>query len=166
MAAKSFVKTAMVSFTINKQAYQLEVRYDETLLSVIRDRLLMTGTKAACLQGECGSCAIRVDGKLTNTCLVPALQAEGWSMETVEGFASDPLGKAIQGAFLAEGACQCGYCIPGMLAAARSILAGPSASSSEHIRDDLEGNLCRCTGYTAIRRAIESARNATQEKPS
>src|SRR5262245_60337590 len=131
MGAQAFNKTAILVATVNGREMDTEVSYDETLLSVLRYRLQLTGTKAACFQGECGACAVLVDGVLTHSCLTPALQANGRTVQTVEGLAEEPLGRGLQDAFLAQGACQCGYCIPGMLMAAKAVLTTPGAATPD-----------------------------------
>ncbi len=117
----------------------------------------LTGTKEGCGEGECGSCSILMNGELVNSCLVPALQAEGADVVTVEGLARDGRLCALQEAFLACGAAQCGICTPGMLLAAHQLLMKTPKPSLEDVREGLSGNLCRCTGYAQIFEAIAEA---------
>jgi aerobic-type carbon monoxide dehydrogenase small subunit (CoxS/CutS family) len=129
-----------------------------TLLRVLRDDLGRTGTKEGCDDSECGACMVLVDGRPLNSCSYLALQASGRSITTVEGLAG-PDGRlsALQRAFLEGGGIQCGFCTPGMLVAATALLADDPDPSEEAIRDALAGNLCRCTGYQPILRAVQRA---------
>ena len=123
------------------------------LLDVLREQLRLTGTKEGCGEGECGACAVWIDGELVNSCLVPVLQADGADVRTVEGLASGGL-HPVQRAFLEYGGAQCGICTPGMLMAATKLLeTGPEPTEIE-IREALAGNLCRCTGYVRIFEAV------------
>jgi carbon-monoxide dehydrogenase small subunit len=131
------------------------------LLDVLRDELHLTGTKEGCGEGECGSCSVLLDGALVNSCLVPALQAQGASVVTIEGLAGDGRLHPLQQAFLECGAAQCGICTPGMVLAAVHLLDKNPLLTLEEIRDGLSGNLCRCTGYVQIFEAVE--RVARQE---
>lgn len=120
------------------------------LLDVLREDLELTGTKEGCGEGECGSCSIRMNGELVNSCMVPVLQAQGARIETVEGLAIDAELHPLQKAFLECGGAQCGICTPGMLMAAQHLLAHNPNPSIEQIREGLAGNLCRCTGFIKI----------------
>jgi carbon-monoxide dehydrogenase small subunit len=146
-----------VSFTVNGQRFTVRVFAMERLLDVLRQQLGLTGTKEGCGEGECGSCSILMDGKLVNSCLVPALQANGANLITIEGLARDGRLSALQEAFLACGAAQCGICTPGMLLAARHLLSKKPMPSFDEIREGLSGNLCRCTGYMQIFEAVAEA---------
>jgi len=157
MSDNGFKKTTVIRLSVNGRNVCVEVDHTETLLSVLRNRLLLTGTKAGCYQGECGACAVIVNKKLVNSCLYLAIQADGTSIDTVEGLEFNGVGRSLQKSFVNEGACQCGYCIPGMLMAAKEAVRRTKKSDAEAVRCALEGNLCRCTGYTAIRRAVKSA---------
>jgi carbon-monoxide dehydrogenase small subunit len=124
------------------------------LLDVLREELGLTGTKEGCGEGECGTCAVLIDGKLANSCLVPILQVQGAEIRTIEGLAnSGPLHR-VQEAFLASGAVQCGFCTPGMILAAVSLLDREPKPKVDLVRSELAGMLCRCTGYTKILAAI------------
>ncbi len=127
------------------------------LLDVLREELGLTGTKEGCGEGECGSCSILMDGVLVNSCLIPALQARGASIVTIEGLANDDRLHPLQKAFLECGAAQCGICTPGMILAAVNLLDKNPQPSLEEIREGLSGNLCRCTGYLQIFEAVAKA---------
>ncbi len=128
----------------------------ESLLYVLRERLGLMGAKNACEQGECGSCSVLLDGELVCACLVPALQAQGREVLTVEGLAPQGL-HPIQEAFLAAGAVQCGFCTPGLVMAAYDLLRRHPRPSEADVREALAGNLCRCTGYTKVVSAVLAA---------
>ena len=127
------------------------------LLDVLREELDLTGTKEGCGEGECGSCSILMDGVLVNSCLIPALQARGTTILTIEGLAHDDRLHPLQQAFLECGAAQCGICTPGMILAAVHLLKNTRRPSLEEIREGLSGNLCRCTGYLQIFEAVAKA---------
>jgi len=127
------------------------------LLDVLREDLHLTGTKEGCGEGECGSCSVRMNGELVNSCLVPALQAEGATIETVEGLATNGELSPLQKAFLACGGAQCGICTPGMLMAATQLLAVNPRPTMAEIREGLAGNLCRCTGFMRIFESVIAA---------
>jgi aerobic carbon-monoxide dehydrogenase small subunit len=150
-----------ISFTVNGKLETVHVYAMERLLDVLRHDLGLTGTKEGCGEGECGSCSVLIDGMLVNSCLIPALQANGASVVTIEGLASDGRSQILQQAFLDCGGAQCGICTPGMILAARHLLGKKSQPSLEEIREGLSGNLCRCTGYMQIVEAVtEAARRA------
>jgi carbon-monoxide dehydrogenase small subunit len=131
------------------------------LLDVLREQAGLTGTKEGCGEGECGACSVEMDGALVNSCLVPALQAEGAKVRTIEGVADDARLHAVQQAFVTHGGAQCGICTPGMILAAVNLLARNPRPSEADIREGLSGNLCRCTGYTKIfASVIEACREA------
>jgi carbon-monoxide dehydrogenase small subunit len=127
------------------------------LLDVLREDLKLTGTKEGCGEGECGSCSVRMNGELVNSCLVPVLQAEGANIQTVEGLASGGALSPLQQAFLECGGAQCGICTPGMLMAATQLLAINPHPSMAEIREGMAGNLCRCTGFTRIFESVVAA---------
>ena len=139
-----------IQLTINGQAATVETPPMKRLLDVLREDLGLTGTKEGCGEGECGSCSVRMNGELVNSCLVPILQADGARIETVEGLAIDAELHPLQKAFLECGGAQCGICTPGMLMAATHLLAHNPRPSMEEIREGLAGNLCRCTGFIKI----------------
>ena len=146
-----------IRFTINGQQAELETPPMKRLLDVLRDDLGLTGTKEGCGEGECGSCSVRMNGELVNSCLVPVLQVDGASIETVEGLAIDAELHPLQKAFLECGGAQCGICTPGMLMAATHLLARNPRPTMDEIREGLAGNLCRCTGFVKIFESVIAA---------
>jgi aerobic carbon-monoxide dehydrogenase small subunit len=130
----------------------------ERLLDVLREQLGLTGTKEGCGEGECGACSVMIDGRIVNSCLVPAAQAEGCSIKTIEGIAlSEDQLHAVQKAFIECGGAQCGICTPGMIIAAVSLLEKNPNPDEAEIRNGLAGNLCRCTGYMKIFESVVRA---------
>jgi len=148
---------AKISFAVNGEPKTVHVYPMERLLDVLRQKLQLTGTKEGCGEGECGSCAVLMDGILVNSCLVPVLQAAGSSVVTIEGLAPGQTLHVLQEAFLECGGAQCGICTPGMILAAVHLLNGTPGPTLEEIREGLSGNLCRCTGYSQIVEAVERA---------
>jgi carbon-monoxide dehydrogenase small subunit len=147
--------------TVNGEDRAVQAPPMKRLLDVLREDLRLTGTKEGCGEGECGSCSVRMNGELVNSCLVPVLQAEGACIQTVEGLAANGELHPLQRAFLQCGGAQCGICTPGMLMAAAQLLAGKPHPSLAEIREGLAGNLCRCTGFTRIfESVIAAAHNA------
>jgi carbon-monoxide dehydrogenase small subunit len=144
-------------FYVNNQAVELMVAPHLTLLEVLRDELFLTGTKEGCGTGDCGACTVLVDGKPVTSCLMLAVEAEGQHVETVEGLSSDGELHPLQSAYMREGGLQCGFCTPGMLMSSKAILNEHPDPCEEEIRLGLSGNLCRCTGYDSIVRAVKSA---------
>ena len=142
---------------VNGEPYELEVEPHRTLLEVVRDDLRLTGAKEGCGTGDCGACSMIVDGRLVTSCLLLALEANGADVLTIEGLASDGRLHPLQQAFLDHGAVQCGFCIPGMILAAKCLLDRNRHPSEEEIRHAIVGNLCRCTGYVKIVQAIAAA---------
>jgi carbon-monoxide dehydrogenase small subunit len=139
-----------LSLKVNGASRTVETWPMARLLDVIREDLDLTGTKEGCGEGECGACSVILDGKLVNSCLVPAVQAEGAELQTIEGVATDEQLHGIQESFLHCGGAQCGICTPGMVMAAVDLLARNPPPDEAQIRDGLAGNLCRCTGYVKI----------------
>jgi len=142
---------------VNGTAYPVEIEPGRSLLSVIRTEVGLTGAKEGCDDSECGACMVLVDGLPVNSCSYLALQADGREITTIEGLTGDD-GElhALQQAFLDQGGVQCGFCTPGMLISAKALLAREPDPSEEEIRLALSGNLCRCTGYSGIVRAVQS----------
>ena len=152
-----------ISLTVNGEKKTLRVYPMERLLDLLRHELSLTGTKEGCGEGECGSCSILMNDKLVNSCLVPALQAAGSNLTTIEGLAFGPDLTALQAAFLKCGGAQCGICTPGMILASRQLLDKKPEPTLEDIREGLSGNLCRCTGYMQIFEAVMEAADGNPE---
>ena len=148
-----------LEFVLNGRKTLLdEVPGQETLLSVLRDRLGLLGTKEGCGIGECGACTVLLDGEAVNACLTAAWKVAGREVTTIEGLASENGLHPLQEAFVESGAVQCGFCTPGMIMAAYALLRSESDPDTEQIKTALEGNLCRCTGYKHIIEAVRTAR--------
>ena len=148
---------AKMLFTVNGEPRTVRAYPMERLLDVLRLDLGLTGTKEGCGEGECGSCSVLMDGALINSCLVPALQAAGTRIVTIEGLAAGENLHVLQQAFLESGGAQCGICTPGMILAAVSLLNAKPTPTVEDVREGLSGNLCRCTGYGQILEAVMEA---------
>jgi carbon-monoxide dehydrogenase small subunit len=146
-----------VKTNINGDSTEFLCEPDETLLDVLRDRLDLTGAKEGCSSGDCGACSITLDGRLVCSCLILGAEAEGHEIETIEGMADGETLHPLQQAFLDHAALQCGVCTPGFLIAAKALLEKNSDPSEEETRYWLAGNLCRCTGYDKIIRAVLDA---------
>ena len=146
-----------VSTTVNGDAVEYLCEADETLLDVLRDRLGLTGSKEGCGTGDCGACSVTLDGRLVCSCLVLGAEAEGRKIGTVEGIASGDKLHPLQKKFLEHAALQCGICTPGFLVAAKALLDHNPNPTETEIRFGLAGNLCRCTGYDKIVRAVQAA---------
>jgi carbon-monoxide dehydrogenase small subunit len=146
-----------IHLTINGKQETIEAPPMKRLLDVLREDLHLTGTKEGCGEGECGACAIILNGDLVNSCLIPALQAEGTQITTIEGIAIDEKLHPIQQCFLENGGAQCGICTPGMILATHHLLQKNSQPTLLQIQEGLNGNLCRCTGYTRIFEAVRAA---------
>lgn len=156
---------SFINLIVNGQKYQVEVEDNKTLLYVLREVLNLTGTKEGCGIGECGSCTVLMNGKLVKSCLILAKQAEGKEITTIEGLSKNNDIHPIQQSFVDVGAVQCGYCTPGMVLATKALLDKTPEPTPEEIKVGLSGNLCRCTGYTKILKAVElSAKRLNQEK--
>ena len=149
-----------IRITVNGKPYELSVRPHATLLEVIREDLGFTGTKEGCGVGECGACTVIMNGKSVNACLVLAPEADGKEITTVEGLAQGEKLDPIQQAFYEIGGLQCGFCTPGMIMSTKALLAETPEPTDQEIRKGLEGNFCRCTGYTKI---FESVREASRK---
>lgn len=145
-----------INFTINGMQREVEVSPSMRLLDVIRDVLGLTGTKEGCGEGECGACTVLIDGKPVNSCLVLVGQVQGREVTTIEGISDGKELHPLQKAFISEGAVQCGYCTPGMILSAKALLDNNPNPSEEEIRRGISGNLCRCTGYKKIVKAIQA----------
>jgi aerobic carbon-monoxide dehydrogenase small subunit len=146
-----------VTVTVNGVEYEREVEARKLLIHFIRDDLDLTGSHIGCDTGNCGACSVIVDGVLVKSCMMLAVQADGASVETVEGLAAGGELTALQQAFSANHALQCGYCTPGMLMSATALLRAEPSPSEEQIKKALQGNICRCTGYWNIFEAVKAA---------
>ena len=149
-----------VALVANGRRREVEVEPMKRLLDVLRDDLGLTGTKEGCGEGECGACSVLLDGELVNSCLVPACQAEGADVTTVEGLANGERLHPVQEAFWEHGGAQCGICTPGMLLASAHLLAKSPRPDEDEVREALAGNLCRCTGYVKIVDSVLAASRA------
>ena len=147
----------MIELKINGEVRQVQVEKNWTLLYVLREVLDLTGAKCGCNTGDCGACKVIIDGEAVNSCLVLAPKAVGKDIWTIEGLSNGPELHPIQQAFIDAGAVQCGYCTPGMVMSAKALLDKNLDPSEEEIRAAISNNLCRCTGYVNIERAVEAA---------
>ena len=148
----------VINFVCNGERKQIDVEPDMRALDVLRDVLGLTGTKEGCGRGECGACTIILDGKAVNSCLLYAPKLEGTEIRTIEGIKGNDGGlDPIQNAFLDEGAVQCGFCTPGMIMSTKALLDKNHKPSEEEIEEALSGNICRCTGYNKIVKAVKKA---------
>lgn len=152
-----------VKTTINGDATEYLCQADETLLDVLRDRLDLTGAKEGCASGDCGACSVTLNGRLVCSCLMLGAEAEGSEIETIEGMANGETLHPLQQAFLDHAALQCGICTPGFLIAAKALLEKNPDPTEEETRYWLAGNLCRCTGYDKIIRAVLDAAKIIRE---
>jgi carbon-monoxide dehydrogenase small subunit len=151
------VERVVVALAVNGERAELLVPVHKTLLEVLREDMQLTGTKHGCELGECGTCTVLVDGRPELSCLILPVQIEGRAVTTVEGMARGSELHPLQQAFVEVGAAQCGYCTPGILLSAKSLLESNAWASRDEIREALAGNLCRCTGYAKILDAVELA---------
>jgi carbon-monoxide dehydrogenase small subunit len=146
--------TTEISFTLNGRAMRMAVPVEMKALALLRDRLDMKGTKYACGEGECGACTIEVDGVTLNSCLMFAVDLDGRAVRTIEGLRTPDGLSPMQQAFVDEGAIQCGFCMPGMIVQATNLVARNPDLTREEMKRGLEGNVCRCTGYTKVLDAV------------
>jgi len=144
----------VINLKINGEPYEISVRPNMTLLDFLREKVGFTGTKKGCDTGQCGACTVLLDGKPINSCLVLAVDANGRELLTIEGLAKNGQLHPLQEAFIQEGAIQCGYCTSGMLLSAKALLDENPAPKEEDVKKGIAGNLCRCTGYVRIVKAI------------
>jgi carbon-monoxide dehydrogenase small subunit len=144
-----------ITLTVNNELYTREVAVNRTLLEFLREDLGLTGAKEGCNEGECGACTVLVDGKPVNSCLMLAVEAEGSTILTIEGLADGEKLHPLQQAFIDEGAVQCGFCTPGMIMTAKAVIDEYGNPTEPEIRKLMEGNLCRCTGYTRIVKTVK-----------
>jgi carbon-monoxide dehydrogenase small subunit len=148
---------SLIQLTVNGEPQLLDVPPMKRLLDILREDLHLTGTKEGCGEGECGACAVLVDGELVNSCLVPALQVNGSRVCTIEGVSTEGRLHPIQQCFLERGGAQCGICTPGMILATHHLLDKHPNPTLEQIQEGLAGNLCRCTGYMRIFESVQEA---------
>jgi aerobic carbon-monoxide dehydrogenase small subunit len=158
------VSLRQFSLRVNGDSRTIETHPMARLLDVLRVDLQLTGTKEGCGEGECGACSVLLNGNLVNSCLIPVAQLDGAEIETVEGLGSDVQLHPVQRAFLECGGAQCGMCTPGMLVASAQLLRRNPHPDLEAIREGLNGNLCRCTGYMRIFEAVERAVSLAKEE--
>ena len=150
---------ASIHFTVNGEPRSVAAHPLARLLDILREEFGLTGAKEGCGEGECGACAVLLNGEVVNSCLIPILQLQGSTVTTIEGLASNSIARHLQEAFIQCGGAQCGICTPGMIVAAFSLLERDPHPSDDAIRCELSGNLCRCTGYTRIFEAVRLAGN-------
>jgi aerobic carbon-monoxide dehydrogenase small subunit len=153
-----------IAFIINGKSCELEIKPWQTLLELIREDLKLTGTKEGCGEGECGSCTVIMGGRTVNSCLVPAMEADGQEILTIEGLSSGDMLHPIQEAFVQNSGMQCGFCTPGMIMSAKALLDENPNPSQDEIKEGISGNLCRCTGYTKIFESISAAAGAMKRE--
>jgi aerobic-type carbon monoxide dehydrogenase small subunit (CoxS/CutS family) len=158
------MKARLITLNVNGEERSVIADDRDTLLHVLREKLSLTGTKEACGTGECGACTVLVDGRPVLACLTLAIEAQGKSITTIEGVAHEGKLSPLQRAFIEHGSVQCGFCTPGMILSASSLLAENPFATRAEIQKALEGNLCRCTGYNKIIEAIERVRDAQHGK--
>ena len=152
-----------ITMTVNGGKYTVAVRPNETLLQVLRDTLHFTGVKEGCGTGDCGACTVIFNGLTVTSCLMLAVEADGADITTIEGLGKDGELHPVQKAFVKEGAIQCGYCTPGMVLSGVQLLSENPNPSEKEIRKGIGGNICRCTGYVKIVKAIQTAAKEMQE---
>ncbi len=157
------MSTHKINVKINGGLEQVEVPSNMTLLSMLREKLAMTGTKNGCAAGECGACTILMNGEPVNSCMVLAVEADGAELVTVEGLVHEGELDIIQKAIIDKGGVQCGFCTPGILISAKALLSRNPDPSEAEIREALVGNLCRCTGYVRIIEAVQAAAGLQKE---
>ena len=150
----------LMTLTVNSTPYEVAIEPRQSLLQLLREELHLTGTKEGCSEGECGACTVLLDGKMVDSCLIFALEAQGREVTTIEGLALGDRLHPVQKAFAEYGAVQCGFCTPGMILAAKALLDSNPHPTELEIRQGISGNLCRCTGYVKIVEAIQAAARA------
>jgi len=149
----------VIHLTVNGQEHRIDVGNNETLVEVLRERLVLTGTKVGCNRGECGACTVLIDGEPIVSCMTLAIEHEGKSILTIEGLEDPRTGELdpVQQAFVENFGIQCGFCSPGMVLSAKALLQKNPSPSEQEIREGIQGNLCRCTGYQQIVESIQAA---------
>jgi len=154
-----------ITFKVNGEPVTLDVKPNELLINVLRDKLKLTGTKYVCGIGECGACTVLLDGEPILSCLTLAVDVNGREVTTIEGISKGDELSEVQEAFVEEGAIQCGYCIPGFIIMGEYLLRTKQKPTEDEIKEYLRGNLCRCTGYVNIIKAIKKASELKTSKP-
>lgn len=154
---KNGVKRYLITLNVNGDSYTKVVKANTLLVNVLRDELDLTGTKKGCELGDCGSCTILLDGKPVNSCVILAVEADGRDVVTIEGLAQNEKLDKLQEAFVNNAAVQCGYCTPGMILSAKALLNRNPHPTEREVREAIAGNLCRCTGYVNIVKAVLAA---------
>lgn len=154
----------IITLGVNGERHLLDVPPHRSLLEVLRDQLNLTGTKECCAEGECGACTVLLGGRAVNACLVLAVECDGEEISTIEGLAAGGDLDPVQKAFIETGAIQCGFCIPGMVVAAKYLLSANPRPTEDEIREGLAGNLCRCAAYSRIFAAVALAAKARTER--
>ncbi|HDI83581.1 (2Fe-2S)-binding protein [bacterium] len=147
----------VIEFVLNGERIKADVNPEKRLLHFLREDMGLKGTKEGCGEGECGACSVLLNGKLVHSCLVPLIMVDGRDVLTIEGFRKTERFRVLKEAFSEEGAVQCGFCTPGMLLAAEALLRENPEPDEEDIKEAISGNLCRCTGYLSVVRAIKRA---------
>ena len=147
----------VISVTVNGEPYEVFIDSRTTLLQLLREQLGLTGTKEGCSEGECGACSVSLNGRLVDSCLIFAVEADGGQVQTIEGLAVNGELHPVQKAFIECGGVQCGFCTPGMIMASKTLLENITNPTDDQIRQALGGNLCRCTGYAKIIDAVQAA---------
>jgi aerobic carbon-monoxide dehydrogenase small subunit len=161
---KDSAKRYAIELTVNGDPRTVVVKANTLLVNVLRDRLSLTGTKRGCELGDCGSCTVLLDGEPVDSCLVLAVEADGHEIITVEGVAQNSQLDAVQQAFIDKAATQCGFCTPGMILSAKALLSRNPHPTEQDVREALAGNLCRCTGYVNIVRAVLDAAEEQEDE--
>lgn len=146
-----------LNFELNGEPAEILVDPSDMLADILRERMLLTGTKKGCGKGECGACTVIMNGAAVNSCMIPAMKAMGAVVQTIEGISSREKLHPLQESFMDEGAIQCGFCTPGMIMSAKALLDSTPHPDAAQIKEAIAGNLCRCTGYVKIEKAILSA---------
>jgi carbon-monoxide dehydrogenase small subunit len=158
------VAKQVISVTVNGEPYEVFIDSRTTLLQLLREQLGLTGTKEGCSEGECGACSVSLNGRLVDSCLIFAVEANGGQVQTIEGLAVNGELHPVQKAFIECGGVQCGFCTPGMIMASKTLLDSIANPTEAQIRQALGGNLCRCTGYAKIIDAVQTAASIMAKK--
>ncbi|WP_347488647.1 (2Fe-2S)-binding protein [Desulfoscipio sp. XC116] len=157
------MSSKILKFTLNGEPTEIAVAPDDMLLDVLRDRFDLTGTKKGCGAGECGACTVIINGEAVNSCMVPAMKAMGANVETIEGVGTPDKFHPLQEAFMDLGAIQCGFCTPGMIMSSKALLDKTTSPTRKEVKKAIAGNICRCTGYVKIEKAVLSAAEKMRE---